>query len=300
MTNLHLYAAAVAIWGSTWLAIKMQLGVVPPAVSVVWRFALASAILFAYAAARRLPLKFSPREHAFIAMQGATMFGVNYIGVYMSEQYLTSGLVAVISSLLAFFNIAAMRMFYAAPLDMRTLLGCAIGILGVALVFWPSIADAPSGGREWLGAGLALGAAMIASLGSVTATRNSRAGIAIVPLSAFAMGYGAAIVAAIAALSGEAFVFDWSPSYIASLAYLSVFGSVLAFGAYLTLMARIGPQRAGYAAIAVPVLALMLSTFYENLHWTAAMVLGLALCLGGNFLVLSRSRAAKEPKPAFD
>jgi drug/metabolite transporter (DMT)-like permease len=293
MTNLHLYAVAVAIWGSTWLAIKFQLGIVPPSVSVVWRFALASAILFVYAGARRLPLKFAPREHAFIAMQGTTMFGVNYIGVYMSEQYLTSGLVAVISSLLAFFNIAAMRMFYGAPLEARTILGSIIGIAGVALVFWPSIADTHASSGEWLGVAFVLGAAMVASLGSVAATRNSRAGIAVVPLNAFAMGYGAAIVAIIAALSGEALAFDWSLSYVASLAYLSFFGSVLAFGAYLTLMARIGAQRAGYAAIAVPVLALLLSTFFENLQWTAAMVLGLALCLGGNWLVLSRRSTPK-------
>jgi drug/metabolite transporter (DMT)-like permease len=288
MSSLHLYAVAVAIWGSTWLAIKFQLGVVPPAVSVVWRFALASAILFAYAAARRMPLKFPPREHVFIAIQGATMFGINYIGVYMAEEYLTSGLVAVISSLLAFFNIAAMRVFYGTPFEARTLIGCVIGIAGVALVFRPSIVGAPNGGDESLGVALVLGAAVIASLGSVAATRNSRAGIAIVPQNAFAMAYGAGIVAAIAAVSGETFAFDWSISYVASLAYLSVFGSVFAFGAYLKLMARIGPERSGYVAIAVPVLALLLSTFFENLRWEAAMVLGLALCLTGNVLVLSR------------
>jgi drug/metabolite transporter (DMT)-like permease len=206
----------------------------------------------------------------------------------MSEEYLTSGLVAVISSLLAFFNIAAMRVFYGAPFEARTMIGSIIGIAGVALVFWPSIADAPIGSGQWLGVALALGAAMIASLGSIAATRNSRAGIAIVPQNAFAMAYGAGIVACLAAASGEAFAFDWSLSYIVSLAYLSVFGSVLAFGAYLKLMARIGPQRSGYAAIAVPVLALLLSTFFENLQWEAAMVLGLALCLTGNILVLRR------------
>src|SRR5262245_19743065 len=103
--DFQLYAIAVLIWGSTWIAITFQLGVVPPAVSVVWRFALAAAILFAYAAAKRLPLAFSARQHGWIALQGLTMFGINYIGVYVAEESLASGLVAVIFSLMAFFNI---------------------------------------------------------------------------------------------------------------------------------------------------------------------------------------------------
>src|SRR6202044_3356602 len=93
MSNLGLYAAAVLIWGSTWLVIKFQLGVVSPVVSVVWRFALAGVMLLAYSAIKRRPLRFSARDHLWIALQGILMFGLNYVGVYLAEQVLTSGLV---------------------------------------------------------------------------------------------------------------------------------------------------------------------------------------------------------------
>jgi len=290
MSDFNLYAVAVLIWGSTWLAIKFQLGVVPPAVSVVWRFALASAILFLFAAAKGMKLNFSAREHGWIALQGLTMFGINYIGVYVAEGYLASGLVAVIFSLMAVFNILAMRAFYATPIDTKGLFGCVLGIGGVVLVFWPEVMRFSTAGDAPLGAVLALGATAIATLGNMAATRNQRAGMAIVPINAWAMLYGAAFVGLYAILAREAFVFDWSFSYIASLVYLSLFGSVLAFGAYLALMARIGPHRAGYSSVAIPVVALLLSTLFENLRWEAAMVLGIALCLSGNLLVLSRRK----------
>jgi drug/metabolite transporter (DMT)-like permease len=287
MSDFHLYAIAVLIWGSTWLAIKFQLGTVPPAVSVVWRFGLAAAILFFYAAWKRMPLRFSGREHAWIALQGLSMFGINYIAVYVSEESLASGLVAVIFSLMAFFNIVAMRAFYATPLEAKSLFGCALGIGGVVLVFWPEIASFSATGNALLGAALALAATAVATLGNIAATRNQRAGMAIVPLNAWAMLYGAAFVALYAVLNREPFAFDWSFPYVASLAYLSLFGSVVAFGAYLALMARIGPHRAGYSSVAIPVVALLLSTLFENLQWGVPMVVGIALCLSGNLLVLS-------------
>ena len=117
MSSLNLYAVTVMIWGSTWLAIKYQLGIVPPAVSVVWRFGLSAAILLGYAKWKRLNLRFSPRDHFWIALVGLSMFGINYIAVYISEIYLASGLVAVIFSLIAIFNIVLMRVFYATPIS---------------------------------------------------------------------------------------------------------------------------------------------------------------------------------------
>ncbi len=291
MSDLHLYAAAVLIWGSTWLAIKFQLGHVAPSVSVVWRFVLAAMILFLYAGWKRLPLKFKAGEHLFIAAQGLTMFGINYIGIYLSEQYLASGLVAVIFSLMAFFNIVAMRLFYATPIEPVGVFGAGLGIAGVVLVFWPEVTKFSATADELLGLAYALMATAIATLGNIAATRNQRAGMAIVPLNGWAMMYGAIFVALYAALTGEAFAFDGSFAYVASLVYLALFGSVLAFGAYLTLMGRIGPHRAGYSAVAVPVVALMLSTLFENLHWQGAMFAGIALCLAGNLLVLSRSNS---------
>jgi drug/metabolite transporter (DMT)-like permease len=286
MSDLNLYAATVLIWGSTWLAIKFQLGIVPPAISVVWRFALSAAILLLYAMAKHLKLRFSASEHFWIALVGLSLFGLNYVGVYLSEQYLASGLVAVIFSLMAVFNIVLMRVFYATPIKPAGLLGAVLGIAGVALVFWPEVARFSASGNGLRGLVYAFLATAVASLGNIAATRTHRAGIQVVPMSAWAMLYGAIFVAIYAAISGDSFVFDPSFAYVASLLYLSVFGSVLAFGAYLTLMGRIGAHRTGYSSVAIPIVALLLSTLFEHLQWQATMAAGIVLCLAGNLMVL--------------
>jgi drug/metabolite transporter (DMT)-like permease len=291
MSNLNLYLAAVAIWSSTWLAIRMQLGLVPPSVSVVWRFALAALILLSYAAWKRLPLRFSPREHIWIAVQGVFLFGINYIFVYASELYLASGLVAVICSLGLFSNILAMRLFFATRIAALGLLGAILGVAGVVLVFWPEMMQLTASSGAITGAIFALAATAFATLGTVAATRNHRNGLPVVQVNAWAMLYGALFVALYALVSGQDFAFDWSLRYTASLVYLALFGSVLAFGAYLTLMSHIGAERASYVAVAVPVLALVLSTLFEGVRWQTAMAVGIALCLAGNLLVLSRGKA---------
>jgi len=295
MSTLQLYLATILIWGSTWLAIKFQLGIVPPAVSVVWRFALAAAMLLAYARWKGLNLRFSARNHAWMALQGLVMFGINYVCVYLSEQYLASGLVAVAFSLIVFCNIIAIRIFFGTPINLKSLFAALLGVAGVALVFWPEVADfsTSAGGPE--GVILAIVGTVVASLGSIAAIRNQvHNHLPIIPLNGFAMLYGTFFVALYAAFSGDAFSFDWSFSYVASLIYLALFGSVLAFGAYLTLLKRIGADRAGYTGVAVPVIALLLSTLVENLHWQVPMVAGVALCVLGNVLML---RGTGKPAP---
>lgn len=286
MSNLNLYAITVAIWGSTWLAITFQLGVVPPSVSVVWRFALSALMLLAYAVWKRLPLRFSPRDHLWMALQGLLLFGINYVLTYLSEQYLVSGLVAVIFSLMIFLNIVEMRIFFGRPINPIGLLAAMLGVAGVGLVFWPELSRFAGARSELIGALLALVAVTIASLGTMVATHNQR--LPVVQVNGFAMMYGASFVALYATISGDRFAFDWSFPYVASLLYLALFGSVLAFGAYLTLMRHIGADRAGYTAVAVPVVALALSTLFEDIHWQTLMILGVGFSLAGNVLMLAR------------
>ena len=291
LNNFNLYAATVLIWGSTWLTIKFQLGVVPPSVSVVWRFMLSALMLLAYAGWKGLPLRLGWREHPWLALEGVSMFGVNYLAVYLSEQYLTSGLIAVVFSLIAFFNFVLMRMFYGTPIRISDAMGALVGITGVALVFWPEVVRFSASANELMGLGYALAATILASFGNIVATRNHRAGMAVTLVNGWAMLYGAVSVTVCALLRGDRFVFDWSAPYVASLIYLSLFGSVLAFGAYVTLIGRIGTGRAGYTSIAIPIVALLLSTLFEGLQWQFVMVIGIALCLLGNLLVLSRDKA---------
>src|SRR5215510_5677887 len=263
MSTLNLYIITTLIWGSTWLAITFQLGQVAPEVSVVWRFALASSVLFAFAFWRRLALRFSPREHAWIALQGFLMFGLNYVCVYLSEQSLASGLVAVASSVIVFWNIIGMRVFFAKPISPVLILAAILGVAGVVLVFLPDIANFSTSGPAVRGLILAIIGTVSASLGGMAAVRNQKHHMPMVPLIAWAMLYGTAFIAAYAALSGATFGFEWSFRYVTSLVYLALFGSVFAFAAFLTLLKRIGADRAGYVGAAVPVVALLLSTAFE-------------------------------------
>jgi drug/metabolite transporter (DMT)-like permease len=291
MSSLGLYAAAVLIWGSTWIAITFQLGKVPPEVSVAYRFALASLILLTYCSMRGLRLAFSRRDHLWMALQGALLFGLNYVCVYLAEGQISSGLVAVIFSLMVFLNIAGARLFFATPLKPAALLGAMLGVGGVAMVFMPEFGHASGKGHPALGLGFAVAGTVSASLGNMVAARNYGRGLPVVQLNAFGMLYGALLVGTYALAIGQPFLFDWSTSYLLSLVYLALFGSVLAFGAYLTLMGRIGADRAGYTTVAIPIVALLISTLFEGLRWQTYTALGIALCVAGNVLVLRRAKA---------
>jgi drug/metabolite transporter (DMT)-like permease len=288
VSDLFLYVVTVLIWGSTWFAITLQLGQVPPTVSVAWRFLAAAALLIGYALLRGLPLRFSRRDHLWMALQGLLLFCLNYVGFYLSEQYLASGLVAVICSMLTVGNIIGMRVFFNVHTQLLNLLGAMLGIVGVAVLFWPELRALSAGGGTTAGMAWASGATISASLGNMVATRNQRHALPVLQVNGWSMFYGALITSFIAVATGQHFTFDWSLRYVSALAYLAVFGSVVAFGTYLTLMKRIGAGRAGYTMVAIPVVALVISTFLEHLQWTMALWVGVALCLAGNVLVLRR------------
>ena len=187
MTNLGLFFAAVLIWGSTWLAIKFQLGSVSATVSVAWRFAIAAALLLAYSMWRGHSLRFARRDHLWMALQGVLLFGLNYIGVYLAEQYLTSGLVAVVFSLVVFFNIFGMRLFFGAPIRSAALLAALIAVSGVTLVFLPELLRFSNSRTQLQGLGFALGATAVASLGNMTAVRNQHHQLPVIQVNAWSM-----------------------------------------------------------------------------------------------------------------
>jgi drug/metabolite transporter (DMT)-like permease len=290
---IGLFAVISAIWGSTWLAIKYQLIGVAPEVSVAYRFACAAALLAAWCLATRRSLRFSRKDHAYLAAVGVTMFGLNYIGIYWAERLVTSGLVAVLFSTIVFLNPIGMRVFFGTTLTARTFVAAAMGVAGVALLFLPELVEARGGGAVAYGIAFALGATVIASGGNLIAQRNQRAGIPTLAGNAWGMAYGAIVAAVAASVQGAEWTFDARPSYVVSLAYLAVFGSVVAFGASLTLLRRIGAARAAYTAVATPVIALALSTLFEGYRWTGAGALGVVLAMAGITLALRRPRKAE-------
>jgi len=284
-----LFAIASLIWGSTWLAITFQLGTIAPEASVVYRFALAAALLAAWCFATGRSLRFSLSQHAWLAAQGTFLFGLNYLGVYLAEQHIASGLVAVLFSLIVFFNLIGARIVFAATIGRRTLVAATLGVAGVVLMFWNALAAGSA--TAPLGIGFALGATVLASCGNLIAVRNQRHGLPVLPGAAWGMAYGALAIALVAGAEGVTWSFDSAPRYLLSLAYLAVFGSIIAFGAYLTLLGRIGPARAGYVGVAVPMVALAVSTAFERYEWTLPALAGAGLCVTGNVLVLLRERS---------
>lgn len=295
MPTSLIYAIVVLIWGTTWFTIRFQLGVVAPEISLVYRFALAAACVFVFARLSGTPLRLSWRDHRLVALQGATLFCLNYWLTYLSTQYLTSGLVAVLFTSIIFFNIVNGRLILGTPIERRVLAAAAAGMFGVALLFLPEIRAAIHNPRILHGAGLALAATYVASLGNMAASRNTQAGLPVVTVNAYGMAYGAIGLAVIAALRGTPLAFDPRWPYVASLLYLSLAGTSLAFGLYLVLIRRIGASRAAYTSVLFPVVALAVSTLFEDYRWSLAAALGLAVLVAGNALALGGARAARRP-----
>ncbi len=283
-----IYAIVVLIWGTTWYAIKFQLGVVAPEISLVYRFGLAAICVFIFARIAGSPMRLSWRDHRFVALQGLTLFCLNYWMTYLSTQFLTSGLVAVLFTSIILLNLVNARLFFGVAVEARVLLAAATGALGVALLFLPELQAAMGDRTVVHGALLALGATYLASLGNMAAMRNTQSGMPVVTANAYGMTYGTVGLALIAAIRGTPVDFDPSWPYVVSLLYLSLAGTSLAFGLYLVLIKRIGPSRAAYTSVLFPVVALMVSTFFEGYRWSLSSFAGLAVLVAGNALALSR------------
>ena len=296
MHNGLLYIITVIIWGSTWLAIKFQLGVVSPELSVAYRFGLSAAILLVFSLIRRLPLRFDWHAHAFMALQGLFLFSMNYILVYLAEGYLTSGLVAIIFSMIVILNVIFGAVFLRNPVRINVVIGALVGFAGLLLVFWPELSSFDFSSERALGVGLTFLGAISASLGNIISARNQRQDLPVVQTNAFGMAYGAVFMLALALLRGAQLAFDPSVGYVLSLLYLAVFGSVIAFYTYLTLLGRIGPDRAAYVTVLFPIIALLLSTLFEGMTWSLIQLAGVALVLLGNVVVLVRIRSLRRPK----
>ena len=288
MSNLQLFIAAVAIWGSTWLAITFQLGRVAPEASVFYRFLLASAIVFAYCLARRLPLRYSLRQHLWIALLGILMFSVSYIFVYYAEQHVVSGLVAVGYSASPMLGLIGMRVFFGTPMTRLLVLGSILGMVGIALVFWPEFAKLQGDRDTALGALHTIIAVVVSAFGAIVAQRNQRAGLPLWQSMAWGMLYGSLFSLVVTLAAGESLDFEPTMPYVLSLVYLAVLGSILAFAAYLTLLHRVGAARAGYIGVMVPIVALVISALFEKFQWHALTWLGIAVSVAGNVIVLRR------------
>ena len=301
MPSWLLYLVTVSVWGTTWFAIEHQLGAVSPEVSVFYRFLGAAVLLFAWCLARGLTLDFDRRAHSRFILLGLLLFCLNYIVAYHAQLHITSALTAIAFSTMLWMNIINARIFFGVRAGSLVISGALMGVAGIVILFMPQVDSVTLSDATLYGACLAIVGALIASLGNMVSQSAQKDHLPIIQSNAWGMLYGAILTGAIAFGQGKEFNFDWSAAYVTSLLYLIVFGSIVAFGAYLTLLGRIGAHRAGYAMVMFPVVALVLSYFFEGLQITGNIVVGVALVLLGNLFVLQIRRAveggAEPPHP---
>jgi len=288
MKNLAFYCFTVLIWGSTWIGIKMQLGLVEPVVSVTYRFALAALILLVWCRLRGLNMRYDLHQHGFMFLQGILLFGFNYLLFYVAELHVTSGLAAIIFSTILLMNVVNGAIFLRSPVNGGVLIGGVIGLAGIIMVFRSEITGFSLENSSFFGILCCIFATLLASLGNITSARNQRQKMPIIQTNAYGMGYGALAMCIVALLTGKQFTFDPSFVYIGSLFYLALFGSVIAFGCYLHLVGSIGADRAAYATLLFPLVALTISTIWEDYHWSLSSGLGVAMILFGNLWMIRK------------
>ena len=237
-----------------------------------------------------------------IFLQGALLFCINYFFVYYGTARITSGLVAVVFTMILPLNALFDRLFFGTRIDARLALAAILGIGGIIMIFWPEVGSLSFEDQTLVGIGFVLMGTVIASLGNMCAVLNTRRDLPVIAVNAHAMAFASILALLISAVLGREFSFSISTGYILSLIYLAVFGSAIAFGCYLALIRRIGSARAAYSALLFPVVALLMSTLFEDYHWTPVAAVGILLTLAGNWLILSnRQKSAgktnqKDPK----
>lgn len=294
MRSTVLYILTVLIWGSTWLAIEYQLGVVAPEVSLVYRFSIAALLMWGYCLLKKLPMQFSPKNHLFFMVLASCNFGFNYLILYWAQNYLTSAMTSIAFSTLLIMNIINTRIFFGKPIAPRIFIGAVLGLAGIVGLFWQDVKTLDFASEAVIGLGLSLGGTFVASLGNMTSVRNSKNNIGIMQGNAWGMLYGSLFLLVFTVFNGSEFNLDTRLPYIASLLYLSIFGTVIAFACYFVLLKDIGPEKASYAVVLFPVVAVALSMMFEGFVWQSSTVVGFVLVLTGNVIVLTPIEKIKE------
>lgn len=274
------------IWGSTWLVIKDQISVVPAPWSVTWRFSLAAAAMFGLAALQRQRLMMDSAGLRYAALFGTAQFTANFQFVYASEHYLTSGLVAVFFALMLVPNALMARIFLGARFGARFVIGSAVALAGIALLLLHEYRAAPAGIDVLRGVLLVSGAVLCASVGNVLQGTAAAKRQPVLTLLAWGLTFGSIGNALYAfALHGPP-MFDPRPQYLWGIAYLGIIGTVATFPIYTALIRDWGPGKAAYNGVAVPVVAMLLSTLFEGFRWTGLAVSGAVLAMTGLLIAL--------------
>lgn len=279
------------IWSSTWIVIKDQLGAVPAVWSVTYRFVIAAAAMFAWAALSGATLRIGRRGHLLAALFGVPQFCLNFNFVYAAEHHVTSGLVATVFALLMVPNSAFAWMFLKQKVGWSFVGGSAVACAGVALLFLQEVRASPAATDEvLLGIGLTVLGVLSASVANIMQGTRRATAWPLASLLAWGMVYGIVANALLAWSVAGPPVVETRPAYWLGLFYLGLFASALAFPLYFAVMRAIGPGKAAYSSVLVPILAMLLSTLFEGYRWSTLAAAGGILAFAGLVIAL-RSRA---------
>lgn len=287
------FSAVTLIGGSNWIVIRDQLGTVSPSWSVTYRFVIASAAMLVLAWVMRIPLRLKPRDHIFAFIVGATQFCLNFNFIYQAEQVVTSGLVALVFAMLVGPNALLAWLFLRQGVSMRFTFGTGVALVGLTLFLAPEVATS-SAGREGTIVGLIFIVAGVFSASianEMQATSRARS-LPMISFLAWAMLWGALADAVWATIIAGPPTFDFRPSYVAGLLYLGVIASAVAFTLYFNIIRTIGPGRAAFSCVLVPIIAMALSTIFEDYRWSWTTACGAALTLLGLVISLNAHRLA--------
>ncbi|WP_242096588.1 MULTISPECIES: EamA family transporter [unclassified Sphingomonas] len=288
------FGIVTLIWGSTWLVIRDQIAVVPPSWSVSYRFLVGGLAMAAVALARRERLGFDARGWGFAVLLGVSQFCLNFNFVYRAEAFITSGLVALVYALLLVPNAVLARVFLGQRMGRQLIVGSAVAMGGVALLFVHEARSATAGpGAALTGIGLTLCGIAAASTANVMQATQTAKRYPMAAMLAVAMLIGAALDAGVAyALTGPP-VIELRLGYFAGILYLGLFGSAVAFTLYFQVLRAIGPAKAAYSGVIVPVIAMLLSTLFEGYRWSPLAVGGAVLAAIGLVIALRARRPAR-------
>jgi len=300
MMNLMLYLAVVLIWGTTWIAIFLQqeAAATPVYVAVFWRFLLASVVMLVILKLFKRLRSLDRRDHLFCMAQGCCVFGFNFVCFYHAAALISTGLESVIFSMAVLYNALNSWIFFRQRPSARLLPAAVLGLGGIVALFWHDIQAAHPAPQLLWGVGLSALGTLGFSFGNMISTRHQRRQRDVLTTNSYAMLYGAIVMLMMALLQGDALAPALNLQWLGAMGYLALFGSVLGFGAYFTLVGRIGASQAAYSTLLFPLVALTLSTLYEGYQWHNNAIVGLVMILAGNMVMFVRWPANRKVRLA--
>ncbi len=288
MNNATLFTLCCLIWGSTWIAITYQIGHTSETFAIALRYLLASLCLGSYCLIRRLPLNFPLHIHLKMAAVGVFLYSLNYTLLYVAQAHIISALLALMSSCIIYINVVLRRWWLSEPIRKEVVLGATFGLVGIICLFVPEFSKVSMDAALAMGLAIAFVSFFCASTGNVISERILSLGTPVIQMNFYAMSYAMILLFITSLVMPGALVIPTSTEFYLSLFYLALFGSVFAFGAYMKLLKQMGADKAAYVVLVYPMVALVISTFFEGYTWSLLSVIGVLVILMGNAIAMGK------------